>query len=138
MYTKRGTISRTQGQIKKHYADFTHVEKELLKSKMKGLDLHLSHHAKSKRYINPSHMVACLKAHNVIEFNHIFGRNDNRVLIRSKGLFKLPEDEKIYNICLVISLEKSCIITFYYNLTDDCHDTLDPTRYINFSIDEFI
>lgn len=137
MYTKRGVISRTEGQIKKHYADFTSVEKYLLKAKMKGLNLHLSHHAKNKAYINPSHIVACLKSHNVIEFNHVFGKGDNRVLIRSKNIFKL-DDGKLYNICLVISLEKSCIITFYYNLTDDCHDTLDTTRYRDFNIAEFI
>jgi hypothetical protein len=137
MLTNIGTVKKTEGQIKKHHTQLTDNEKCRLKDKMIGLTLTLSDHAKDKPFLNLKHIESCVRRFTVIEFNHVFGKNDNRVLIRSKESF-IMNDGKFYNVCLVISLDKARIITVYYNLDNDKHETLDVRRYRNFNILNFI
>lgn len=74
----------------------------------------------------------------IIEYNETPTRNriERRVLIRSNDIVKVSyvkEDkttfEKDSNLCFVVCLDNSKIVTAYYNLANDMHDTLMDERY---------
>jgi len=111
-------------EARKHISQMVDSEKELLKGIIgKGIykaSRHMT--AKSKeRVITKEEINRTIHNYNLIEFHH---KNSNRVLIRGKV------DEKGYNICAVLDLKYSEILTVYANETTDNHyNTLDRTIY---------
>lgn len=74
----------------------------------------------------------------IIEYNETptYNRVERRVLLRDDSLINVKytkEDnttfEKESNLCFVICLDNSKVITVYYNLAEDMHDTLIDKRY---------
>lgn len=74
----------------------------------------------------------------IIEYNETptYNRLERRVLLRDNDIMKVKytkEDnsnfEKESNLCFVICLDNSKVVTAYYNLVDDNHETLIDERY---------
>lgn len=132
---KKGQISKTKGQVKKHYTQCTKTELQYLEIILKSLGcIKLSTHAKKKNItINIDDIKKALKdinlKDNIIEYNETNG--DKRVLVRSKEVYPTNvEGVTIYcNLCFVISLLKKEVVTAYYNSTKDNHDNIDLRRY---------
>lgn len=111
--------------------------------KIKVENIWLSKHIKQKNItVSLSMIVETLNKDNlmdlIIEYNETptYNRIERRVLIRGNDVVKvsyIKEDnttfEKESNLCFVICLDNSKIVTAYYNLVDDKHDTLIDKRY---------
>lgn len=132
---KKGEISITKGQIKKHYTQCTNDEITYLANRVKSIkNIRLSKHAKEKDItININDIKRIIKSKDlkkcIIEYNETNG--DKRVLIRSKEQYPTNvNNSTIYcNLCFVLSLIKKEIVTAYFNSAKDHHDNINFKRY---------
>lgn len=130
---KKGQISKTKGQEKKHYTQFKKNEKIYLTSMVSiTKDIKLSKHAKKKDItINLDEIEEILKTKEfmIIEYNRTNG--DERVLLRSNKKFETRVNGKkvMCNLCFVLSFRYKIIVTAYYNSTKDNHSSIDYHRY---------
>ena len=134
-YTHVGEINRTDGQIKKHHTMFKETEFNLLRNILKGMSVTPSSHVTNKRIARKNHIKNALSKYSIIEFNNT--NSDCRVLIRGRKVETL-EDLRDYNLCLVISLTRAKIVTVYYNLYDDKHNSINMNRYSDFDILQYM
>lgn len=136
---KRGTISQTEGQIKKHYSQFTKEEYLFLKNKLQNLNKERiveSYHLSTKFIGYDIDVVKELPYKDdiyIIEYNQTPTRDyiDRRILVRSKESYDVNIKGKIIkcNLCVVFSIVTNEIITIYWNKENDNHRTLNTTRY---------
>lgn len=132
---KKGEVSKTKGQIKKHYTQYTDIELDYLALLVRSIgNIKLSNHAKKKEItVKLNDIKKILKSSDIkkqiIEYNRT--NNDKRVLIRSKEKYetKVNGNTVYCNICFVLSLVTKTIITVYYNDTKDNHNTINLNRY---------
>lgn len=141
---KRGDISITKNQQKKHYTQMTNGEKEYIINKLNQYSISnicLSNHVieNKNREFSMSDIYSILKKDELIDLIIEYNTNgkDRRILIRdnsihtvdfldSKGNFICKENA---NLCFVISINSGRIITVYWNIHGDNHDTIDWRRY---------
>lgn len=136
--TKKGTVSVTQGQVKKHFTQFKAVEKAFLFKTLKLVKrVKLSNHLKHKDIaIDKNIITQVLKtgAYSIIEYNERTYTNgtSKRALIRVKeSQDVLLKDKGLTpcNLCFVIDIHTGVIVTAYYNEVDDNHSTINYNRY---------
>lgn len=144
-----GNEKFTKNQIKKHCTQMTNKEKHIINEELAKLEeLTLSNHVykyiednylsfdfELLDYISISLKNKC-NMNNIMEFNQTnkSGYDDisNRVLIRFKDIIKVKCKDDIIrrcNLCCVIDLQKSKVITVYFNRLTDKHSTLDYAKY---------
>lgn len=141
-HIKKGFVKETRRQQKKHYTQFAKDELIYLENKIKDINIDnvkASKHLLSKTSTSYKHedIINVLKDSNlkdrIIEYNVTITNKgiDRRVLLRSKEIFDVfvNDDIKKCNLCFVISILSSEIITVYYNECYDNHDTIDWRRY---------
>lgn len=136
---KRGTINQTEGQIKKHYSQFSKEEYLFLKNKLQNLNKERiveSYHLSIKFIGYDIDVVKELPYKDdiyIIEYNETPTRDyiDRRILVRSKESYDVNIKGKIIkcNLCVVFSIVTNEIITIYWNKENDNHRTLNTTRY---------
>ncbi|UYB00594.1 hypothetical protein OLACOIGA_00032 [Enterococcus phage vB_Efa29212_2e] len=130
---QKGTVKRTQGQVKKHASHFTPNEvKQLYKAKDRVKDLWLKRgikigfHLQDKirngetKFSYEITMKTMLNS-TIVEYNETGA--DKRILLRSH----ISHNGNVQ--CIVISLISGKVITSYLNDVYDRHKTLDPRRY---------
>lgn len=123
----------------------TTEEKEYLSNELKKINLFnisLSYHVQHKNIeYNPNNIFKVLLSENIeqliVEYNETTTNRekDCRVLLRSD--FNVPttiiEYNKVKlcdaNLCFVISLQTKRIITVYFNIQSDNHNTINWNRY---------
>lgn len=141
----KGLIKKTDNQVKKHISQMSLSEVERLEKRLKKININkvtYSHHLHNKdiSFYNEclTEILQDINAREIIEYNQTTMRNgrvDNRVLLReASGRDALLKDngstvKKKANLCVVISLDTSRIITAYWNSVCDSHKTMDWTRY---------
>jgi len=134
-YFERGNIKLTTGQSKKHIQQMNQEEVNRIVNKLKYIGkLNISKHLKEKKIIiNNLTIQSNLKSKNlknmIVEYNNTYGHN--RVLIRSDvvELVLIGGSYKQCNLCYVIDLDNSVIITAYYNELKDNHRNINWSRY---------
>lgn len=146
--TKRGYISRKEGQKKMHVKDMTKadiymIHTYLLTSTIKtkpSLSYHLSQKIVSGEIsFNEAQLVETLaNPMNLVELNT--QEDSIRGLYRSDKVYEVLLDGKLQlaNLCVVINLDDLAIVTAYYNSAIDNHDTINPDRYTTFDIKEVL
>lgn len=71
----------------------------------------------------------------IIEYNKTYLSEDKiwdkRIVIRDNET--LQTDKGKQNLCIVLSLTNNKIITAYYNLPNDKHETINMNRYCPFN-----
>ncbi len=131
-----GQVKITKNQQKKHYSQFSKKELELLENRISKLDVNYiwgSVHLKEKRTItyNPQDIRNVIKNHKIIEYNTTKRKDesiDKRVVLRGRDT--VETDRGTMNLCIVLSLKNSAIVTAYYNSAlEDTHKNLNLNRY---------
>ena len=136
----KGKVSKTEGQIKKHYSQMTLKEKEFLKSKLNNLKrekLIVSDHLQRKFIGYDLSEVKNLpfktELDMIIEYNErpMNSYMDRRILVRSKKIYDVRIGNKIEkcNLCVVYSIITNSIITIYWNKSNDNHTSINMNRY---------
>lgn len=136
---QKGTVKRTQGQVKKHASQCSIKELEQLENALNRVqDLWLKRGIKTGFHLQDkirngetefSYKRAMETMLNpvIVEYNET--SKDRRILIRSKvGHVGKTIDDVVVQ-CLVVSLLSGKIITSYLNKASDRHETLDLRRY---------
>ena len=141
-----GKVKRTFNQRKKHFSQMSEEEKEYLVKKILEIDyskIRLSSHLLSKgTNCSKKQIINILEKKNlkdlIIEYNETFkyGELEERVLIRNNDISKIQFQKnndaafwEFANLCFVIRLNDGKIITAYWNISKDNHDSIDWKRY---------
>jgi len=140
----RGLIKRTKKQMKKHLMQMTNEELSFLEKKLKEINqLNYSYHVLNKEIsFDKTDIEKMLKQENlkdlIIEYNETPTKDglDRRVLLRGtevKDVLYTKENGETFNalsnLCVVISLVSHRVITCYWNLANDNHNTIKWDRY---------
>ena len=140
----RGLIKRTKKQMKKHITQMTDEEILFLEVSLKKIGkLSYSYHVLNKDIsFNKADIEKILKEDNlkncIIEYNETYTQDglDRRVLLRGtdvKDVLYTKDNGEMFNalsnLCVVISLVKHRVVTCYWNLANDNHDTIKWDRY---------
>jgi hypothetical protein len=144
---KRGQVSRTKNQRKWLAAEMSDDDRESLAH---GYDesviysnevVHMSKHLKDKigrgELSVPQAVVeetiksfsASFLEYNVTEYR---GRQSRRVLLRNNDIVRqvrVRGEVQDANLCIVLDIDTCCMVTAYWNATNDHHDTLNRSRY---------
>lgn len=136
---QKGTVKKTQGQVKKHASQCNTKELDQLENALNRVqDLWLKRGIKTgfhlqDKIINGETEFSYKRAMEtmlnpvIVEYNET--GKDRRILIRSKvGHVGKTIDDVVVQ-CLVVSLLSGKIITSYLNKASDRHETLDLRRY---------
>lgn len=140
---KKGEVSRTVGQVKKHVSHMSDSEKTKIHSALEGIkDFTYSYHVQEKmakeglgfrkEYI--AHALRTPEDRNIIEYNQTTlnsGNVSHRIVVRSSETYRTniegtPTD---CNICFVVDVNLHKIVTVYWNEANDHHHTINPKRY---------
>ena len=146
--TKRGYVSRKDGQKKMHVSEMTKDDINMIhtyliasaKNTKPSLSYHLAQKIVSGEIkFTESQLVETLdNPMNLVELN----TQDAGVgaLYRSDKDYEVMLDGKVQlaNLCVVINLDTLYIVTAYYNSTLDNHDTINSERYTTFNIKEVL
>ena len=129
-------VKETNHQQKKHFKHFTETESALLKccvSNIANNHLLITDHAKEHiKDFTHSMAKSTLLDCNVIEFNVNQRYNlECRVLVRGNKTIPIKTENGIEhgNVCMVIDIKESKLISAYINRMDDSHSTLNSSRY---------
>lgn len=138
----RGEIKITDNQFKKHRLQMTDKELYYLSSQLCQIKrVRFCQHALCKAmYFNKRDIVNYLLYNkdftaDIVEYNVTL---DPKARWEKRVLLRLPQEHivKVNNaypekcsLCIVVSYERGRIVTAYYNIKDDKHNTLDPSRY---------
>ena len=143
----KGLVKKSSEQVKKHITQMKQEEIRFLVARLKSLNpkrLIVSKHLMNKTNVvfKSEDVRDIIKdkrlKYLIIEYNEIKIGNeiDKRVLIRGRrnvNVLYIRSDgtffEGLSNLCAVISLNKNCIITCYWNLSNDAHKSIDLNRY---------
>lgn len=146
--TKRGYVSRKEGQKKMHVKDMTNAEIYMINTYLltsavnakPSLSYHLSQKIVSGEIsFNEAQLVETLaNPMNLVELN--VQEEGIGVLYRSDKDYEVMLDGKLQlaNLCVVINPDTLYIVTAYYNSVIDNHDTIIPDRYTTFDIKEVL
>lgn len=144
-----GDIKKTYNQEKKHVSQMEEYEIVYLAEKLKAIKIShikMSNHLFSKQKeldFNMDDILNSMKRSDIetliVEYNKTPVREnycDYRVLIRTDEErmidFKTREGRSftaLANMCFVISIKTSQIVTLYWNIQDDSHKTMNWNRY---------
>ena len=129
-------VKETSNQQKKHFSSFTETESALLKCCVSNIaknHLLITDHAKEHiKDFTHSMAKATLLDCNVIEFNVSQKFNlECRVLVRGNKTIPIKTENGIEhgNVCMVIDIKESKLISAYVNRVGDLHSTLRNDRY---------
>lgn len=145
---KKGIVSKTEGQIKKHAMQMDDIEKQIITNRICKLvtqplclDKHL-HYRKYIRFKKQDFIRILLKPNVkdlIVEYNCVNQDDyqDYRVLIRDneeipvyiKNVKTKKAAWKLCNLCFVYSLKTNRVITAYWNLASDNHQNINWNRY---------
>jgi len=136
-YQFKKEVKQTKNQIKKHYTQFSELEKMLLKLHIDSIpknEIKIIKHAKNHMdFLNNSIINQVLEKYEIIEFNVNFKpeRTDCRVLIRSVKTLNIKENGTVNkaNVCIVLDVRTGEVITAYANYKDDNHSNINMNRY---------
>jgi hypothetical protein len=137
---KKGIISKTEGQVKKHYSQMSKEELMFLQDRLHSLninDIEVSDHLQNKFIDKGIELKQIPFIDNliplIIEYNETPTRGflDRRVLIRTteKYIVNIKGKNKICNLCVVYSIVSGKVVTAYYNEANDNHDSINMNRY---------
>ena len=146
--TKRGYVSRKDGQKKMHVSEMTKDDINMIhtyllasaKNTKPSLSYHLAQKIVSGEIkFTESQLVEMLSnPMNLVELN----TQDAGVgaLYRSDKDYEVMLDGKVQlaNLCVVINLDTLYIVTAYYNSILDNHDTINSDRYTKLNIKEVL
>lgn len=146
--TKRGYVSRKEGQKKMHVKDMTKAEIYMINTYLLTSTVNakpsLSYHLSQKivsgeiKFTETQLVETLANPMNLVELN----TQDAGVgaLYRSDKDYEVMLDGKVQlsNLCVVINLDTLYIVTAYYNSTLDNHDTINSDRYTTFNIKEVL
>ena len=134
-----GRVRTTENQEKKHYTQMSNEELTYLKNKLHNLNkrnLIISTHARNKNEFNDTDIKQLpfeVTNDMIIEFNRTEKRGyiDKRVTVRSKKVYDVKINDKIEkcNIIAVFSLTTNRVVTVFWNLTTDKHESINMSRY---------
>lgn len=142
-----GLVKTKEGQRKKHRLQMTENELDYLYLALKKIDLdklHISYHLQNKTEVkydieDVKKMLLDEQLRDyIIEYNETPLKNkvDKRILIRSNDtkLVKYKREDgttfkALSNLCVVLSIIDNRIITCYWNIHNDRHDTINWWRY---------
>lgn len=134
-----GRVRTTENQEKKHYTQMTNEELTYLKNKLHNMNkrnLVISTHARDKNEFNDADIKQLpfeVTNDMIIEFNRTEKRNfiDKRVTVRSKKVYDVNINGKIEkcNIIAVFSLTTNRVVTVFWNLASDMHESINMSRY---------
>lgn len=142
----RGQVKVTKNQIKKHVSQITENEKDILVHRINDIkDVYISNYVNNKNIsFSKDYILEILHRNNIrdliVEYNETlkFNELDRRLLIRDDKEYLVnfkSLDGKVFqkygNFCFVISLLSFNIITVYWNIQEDNHDTIQWNRYDN-------
>ena len=142
----RGCVKKTLGQRKKHRIQMNNDELLYLKNEINAMNLnkvYFSKHVRNKGISCSLNVIReVLSKDNIedliIEYNEtpFYGNVERRVLIRDNEPIYVHycnnsgnDFSKESNLCFVICIDNCKIVTVYYNIINDNHDTLNLTRY---------
>lgn len=140
----RGLVKRTKQQMKKHRIQMTNEELSFLEHHLKQINqLNYSYHVLNKQIsFDKADIENMLKHGNlksfIVEYNETPTKDgmDRRVLLRGidvRDVLYSKENGETFNalsnLCVVISLVKHKVITCYWNIANDNHNTIKWDRY---------
>lgn len=142
----KGQVKKTKAQQKKHVSQMTPEEVNYLQAyAMNGLKrnkrLQVSAHTINKMidnhtYCDTNEAKRCLQdlRNTIVEYSvkkYANNYRNKRVTVRSKDITMVEmKNETIpCNICYVIDIDKSRIITTFVNKVSDTHDSINMKRY---------
>ena len=131
----RGAINTNKNVNRKHFTQMTFDEVDYLTNMLNSLD-HLdftdySYDRLEKFGMSEGYFMDMIHefVHSmVIEYNTGKYGKDKRVLVRDTRIVYSDEGEPL-NVCFVVSIPKSTIITIYVNDANDHHDTINFNYY---------
>ena len=109
-------------EIRKYYLDFKTQEERILNTYL-NKNYKLTNYTifrKKDRIITSDEIQRAIHNCKIIEFHY---KDSNRILVRGN------KNENGYNICAVLNLDDSTIVTVYYNKINDNHCTLNTCNY---------
>lgn len=142
----KGYVKKTNGQVKKHRVQMTDTEIDYLNEKIKSMidkDIYFSRHAQNNGITATLEQVIdvlnreSIKDY-IVEYNEtpFKGVIEHRVLIRDSKRVMVKYNEgkdnefsALSNLCFVLCIDNGKIVTTYYNVDNDSHDTLNLYRY---------
>ena len=111
-------------EIRKHYLDFKTQEEKILNTYLnKDKEYKLSNHTifrQKDKLITSEEIQRTIHNGKIIEFHY---KDSNRILVRGN------KNEHGYNICAVLDIDNSTVVTAYYNKVNDKHCTLNTCNY---------
>ena len=126
------TVRETEGQVKFLYQNMTAQQQANIQKLLDLVDINSlqfsSHFFDKGLNVTESQVKTLLqgKKYSIIEYNQtpirFNNKVDNRVLIRANIRNGL-------DFCLVVSVTTNTIVTGYYNSVNDCHKSLNLSRY---------
>lgn len=142
----KGYVKKTKAQQKKHVSQMTSEEVNYLQAyTMNGLKrnkrLQVSSHTINKMidnhtYCDTNEAKRCLHdlRNTIVEYSvkkYANNYRNKRVTVRSKEitLVEMNNETIPCNICYVIDIDKSRIITTFVNKVSDTHESINMTRY---------
>lgn len=137
--TKSRGVVKTVGQVKKHVTQMSPEDKVVIAQRLDVIldeNLIFSSHLRDK--LNAKSTLISKKLvddiHNdiqscIIEYNE--AGNSKRVVVRSNMCMPVERNRELdyVNLCLVIDLTNSRVVTAYTNSYDDDHSSVDYSRY---------
>lgn len=138
----RGEIKKTLIQFKKHKLQMKDREIDYISSQLGKMQrIRFCQYALCKAmYYDKQELIDYLLTNtdftsDIIEYNATLDKHkvwQKRVLLRlpQEHLVRVNKDylEKC-SLCIVINYQRGLIVTAYYNIKDDSHETLDLSRY---------
>ena len=131
-----GLVKTTPNQLKKHYTQFTKMERFKLRQAVSEIDLNRvwsSKHLKHKDVVTYKFddIKDVIHNNNIIEYN-ITDKGekgyDKRVVLR--GRKEIETNKGKMNLCVVVSLKNMAIVTVYYNSSEiNTHKKVHMDRY---------
>lgn len=138
-------VYKNKSMIRKNYKNFSDKELKFLSGLMENIDVKnttISTHAIRKNLLSKNNIKQIIsnKQYKIIDYNYFLDNKEERILIRSKSVFKVNNLEGIQQDCyikIVISITTNTIITIWSNRVVDekqKQDTLNNKYCDNFDI----
>jgi hypothetical protein len=113
--------------IRKNYIYMNNQELKYLNTKIKNIDtskLTISSHARNKKLITVMEIKSLIKfnLYDIIDYNYIINTGEERILIRSKKIYEVLDEQGNINKCyckIVICPKDNVIVTLWMNKIED-------------------
>ena len=139
---KRGTITTTNNQVKKHSSQMSGKEIKWLKNTCKNLEvvnMGISEHVREKIDSGEitfdmkeiERVLQCIEDDNIIEYNYNMVNHSRRILLRDKKdiMVNVEGRPTKSNLCFVVDITRNILVTVYYCDAKDNHSTMNWSRY---------